>query len=54
MKRVKKAVFGAVIMLVLGISTAFVATEVRWTRTFAAPYPAIAARADPATIAQAV
>jgi mono/diheme cytochrome c family protein len=51
MKRIKKIVCGTVIVLVVGVSAAFVATELRWTRTFAAPYPAIAATADPATVA---
>ena len=48
----KKVVFGMVGVMVLCVSTAFVATEVRWTRTFDAPYPAITATADPATVAR--
>jgi mono/diheme cytochrome c family protein len=48
----KKLVIGTGGVVVLLVSTAWVATEVRWTRTFSAPYPAIIAKADPATIAR--
>lgn len=49
---VKKIVLGLGLLIVVGASSALVATELRWTRTFDAPYPEIAARTDAQTIAR--
>jgi mono/diheme cytochrome c family protein len=49
---ITKIVLALVLLIVLGATSALVATEVRWTRTFAAPYPEIAATTDPSTIAR--
>jgi len=48
---VKNVVAGTIGGIVVCVSAAFIATELRWTRTFAAPFPAIAATTEAATIA---
>jgi mono/diheme cytochrome c family protein len=48
----KKIIAGAALLVVLLAGTALTATELRWRRTFEAPYPAIAGSADPAVIAK--
>ena len=52
MRFLVRLVVGLVLLVVAGASTVLVATEVRWTRTFDAPYPELSATTDPATIAR--
>jgi mono/diheme cytochrome c family protein len=47
-----KVVLGATLVLVLLAGGAFTAIEMRWTRTFDAPYPDIRASTDPEVVAR--
>ena len=52
MKTLKNVSLYALALLVLAAAAGLAAIETRWTRRFDAPYPAIATRPDPATIAR--
>ena len=50
-RKLKKILIGTISVPSLAILALIVAVQIRWDRTFEAPYPAIEARMDSATIA---
>src|SRR5262245_26416077 len=50
MKLIKRILIGLLLLVVLAVGAAFAAIQLRWKRTFEAPYPSTTASQDPAVI----